>query len=47
VPAHYRDERWTRALFDGTPPRVLATGQDRHEHAVNPAVSLVEAPEGP
>ncbi|AJE32959.1 spermidine synthase [Corynebacterium humireducens NBRC 106098 = DSM 45392] len=45
VPAHYRDERWTRALFDGTPPRILATAQDRHDHADNPAISLVETPE--
>lgn len=45
VPAHYKDERWTRALFDGTEPRVLATAQDRHDHAANPAISL-DSPAG-
>lgn len=28
VPAHYKDERWARALFDGTVPRTLDTRHD-------------------
>ena len=44
VPAHYRDEAWTRELVDATPPRVLAAEQDRPEHAVSPSVSLERRP---
>lgn len=47
VPAHYKDERWTRSLFDGATPRILASGQDRHEHDANPAISLMEGPGNP
>ncbi|MDO5670009.1 MAG: fused MFS/spermidine synthase [Corynebacterium sp.] len=36
VPAHYKDERWTRALFDGTLPRTL---DERHDRTDVPSTS--------
>jgi len=36
VPAHYKDERWTRALFDGAVPRTL---DKRHDRADSPSTS--------
>ncbi|MCS5479021.1 fused MFS/spermidine synthase [Corynebacterium sp. YIM 101645] len=43
VPAHYKDERWTRDLFSGTAPRRL---DNRHDHADGSTISLLEGPEG-
>lgn len=46
VPAHYRDERWTRDLFSGTAPRILGEPDDPADGA-KAAISLLPAPESP